>query len=161
MIAAVNGVALGGGLELALSCDIVVASENAHFGLPEPRVGAIARGGGIHRSVRQLPFQVAMGLLVTGRQMSAQEAHRRGLVNEVVPPGELLPVARRWAAEILECAPLAVWASKQAALEGAHLPLADAIGREYELMRRWMVSADRDEGPRAFNEKRKPLWRGR
>ena len=160
VIAAVNGVALGGGLELALACDIIVAAEHARFGLPEPRVGFTASDGGIHRIVRQMPLKVAMGLLLTGTAMMAAEAHRWGLVNEVVPAADLLAAAHRWADAILECAPLSVRASKQAALEGLGLPLPDAINRRYEYMLRQAASQDSREGPRAFAEKRKPVWRG-
>ncbi len=160
VIAAVNGVALGGGCELALACDIVVAARHARFGLPEPRVGFTASDGGIHRLVRQLPLKIAMGMLLTGGSMSADEAHRWGVVNEVVPLEDLMTAARRWADAILECAPLSVRASKQAALEGLGLPLADAINRRYEQMLRQAASQDSVEGPRAFAEKRKPIWRG-
>lgn len=160
VIAAVNGFALGGGCELALACDIVVAAEHARFGLPEPRVGFTASDGGIHRIVRQLPLKIAMGMLLTGTAMSAEEAHRWGLVNEVVPADELMAAARRWAQAILECAPLSVRASKQAALAGLDLPLPDAINRRYESMLRQVGSQDSQEGPRAFAEKRKPVWRG-
>jgi enoyl-CoA hydratase/carnithine racemase len=160
VIAAVNGVALGGGLELALACDIVVAAEYARFGLPEPRVGFTASDGGIHRLVRHLPLKVAMGMLLTGNPISAAEAQRWGLVNEVVPASDLLAAARRWAEAILECAPLSVRASKQAALSGLGLPLPDAINRRYEYMLRQAASQDSREGPRAFAEKRKPVWRG-
>ena len=160
VIAAVNGFALGGGCELALACDIVVAAEHARFGLPEPRVGFTASDGGIHRIVRQLPLKIAMGILLTGTPMSADEAHRWGLVNEVVPATDLMIAARRWADAILECAPLSVRASKQAALAGLDLPLADAINRRYEYMLRQAASQDSREGPRAFAEKRKPVWRG-
>jgi len=160
VIAAVNGYALGGGCELALACDIVVAAEHARFGLPEPRVGFTASDGGIHRIVRQLPLKVAMGMLLTGNHMPADEAQRWGLVNEVVPAADLLAVARRWADSILECAPLSVRASKQAALSGLGLPLPDAMNRRYEYMLRQAASEDSREGPRAFAEKRKPVWRG-
>ncbi len=160
VIAAVNGFALGGGCELALACDIVVAAQHARFGLPEPRVGFTASDGGIHRIVRQLPLKIAMGMLLTGTPISADEAQRWGLVNEVVSAEDLLPAARRWADAILECAPLAVRATKQAALAGLGLPLADAINRRYEYMLRQAGSQDSREGPRAFAEKRKPVWRG-
>ena len=160
VIAAVNGFALGGGCELAMACDIVVAVQNARFGLPEPRVGFTASDGGIHRIVRQLPLKIAMGMLLTGTTMSADEAHRWGLVNEVVPAQDLLTAARRWADAILECAPLSVRASKQAALAGLGLPLADAMNRRYEYMLRQASSQDSREGPLAFAEKRKPVWKG-
>jgi len=160
VIAAVNGIALGGGCELALACDIIVAAQHARFGLPEPRVGFTASDGGIHRIVRQLPLKIAMGMLLTGIPMSADDALRWGLVNEVVPAEDLLAAARRWADAILECAPLSVRASKEAALGGLGLPLADALNRRYEYMLRQTSSQDSREGPRAFAEKRKPVWRG-
>jgi enoyl-CoA hydratase/carnithine racemase len=160
VIAAVNGFALGGGCELAMACDIVVAAQHARFGLPEPRVGFTASDGGIHRLVRQVPLKIAMGVLLTGMPMSADEAHRWGLVNEVVPAEELMPAARRWADAILECAPLSVRASKQAALGGLGLPLDDAINRRFEYMLRQAGSEDSREGPTAFDEKRKPVWKG-
>ena len=160
VIAAVNGFALGGGCELALACDIVVAVQHARFGLPEPRVGFTASDGGIHRIVRQLPLKIAMAMLLTGTPMSADDAYRWGLVNEVVAAEELMPAARRWADAILECAPLSVRASKQAALAGLGLPLADAMNRRYEYMLRQAGSQDSREGPLAFAEKRKPVWRG-
>ena len=123
VIAAVNGVALGGGLELALACDIIVAADHARLGLPEPRVGLMAAAGGVHRLPRHIPLKVAMGMMLTGRHVTAAEALRVGLVNEVVPAAELMPTAERWAKEILECSPLSVQATKQAALEGLGKPL--------------------------------------
>src|SRR5204863_7503346 len=106
ILAAVNGYALGGGFEMALACDLIVAADHARLGLPEPRVGLMAGAGGVHRMARQVPLKLAMGLLLTGRLIQADEAYRIGLVNEVVPLAELMPTAERWAAEVLECAPL-------------------------------------------------------
>src|ERR687888_259948 len=153
IIAAVNGYALGGGFEMALACDIVIAADHARLGLPEPRVGLMAGAGGVHRLPRMIPHKIAMGYILTGRHMTAQEAHRLGVVNEVVPLAELMPTALRWASEILECAPLSIRASKQAALMGLDHPLDIALNRQYseaEIMRR---SEDTIEGPRAFAEK--------
>jgi enoyl-CoA hydratase/carnithine racemase len=161
VIAAVNGVALGGGLELALACDVVVAAEHARLGLPEPRVGLMAAAGGVHRLPRHVPLKVAMGLLLTGRHFTAAEALRMGLVNEVVPGAELLPAAERWAREILECSPLSVQATKQAALEGLGRPVFEAMTGDYPLVRTLFTSEDAVEGPRAFAQKRKPQWKGR
>jgi enoyl-CoA hydratase/carnithine racemase len=161
IIAAVNGVALGGGLEIALACDIIVAAEHARLGLPEPRVGLMAAAGGVHRLPRHIPLKIAMGFMLTGRHMTAAEAARLGLVNEVVPAGELAAAAERWAREILECSPLSVQATKQAAYTGLGKPLADAMGTPYPLVQRLWSSEDAREGPRAFAEKRKPRWAGR
>jgi enoyl-CoA hydratase/carnithine racemase len=162
LIAAVNGVAMGGGFEIALACDIVVASERAVFALPEPRVGLAALAGGIHRLARQIPLKHAMGMLLTGRRVSALEGVTLGFVNEVVPHGELLAAARRWAEQILECAPLSVRATKQAAMAGLDAPsLAAAIGGRYEQIGAMLKSEDFREGPRAFAGKRKPRWTGR
>jgi len=161
IIAAVNGVALGGGLEIALACDVIIASETARLGLPEPRVGLMAAAGGVHRLPRHIPLKIAMGLILTGRHLPAAEAARLGLVNEVVPPAELLPAAERWANEICECSPLAVQASKQAAVLGLGRPLAEAMSASYPAVQKLFTSEDVVEGPRAFAEKRKPVWRGR
>jgi enoyl-CoA hydratase/carnithine racemase len=161
IIAAVNGYALGGGMEMAMACDIIIAAEHAEFGQPEPRVGLIAAAGGVHRLPRHVPLKVAMGLLLTGRRISAQEAYRIGLVNEVVPLKDLMPTAERWAREILECAPLAVRASKQAALKGLDWPFDVALNLNYEWVTRWRHAEDTIEGPRAFAEKRRPVWKGR
>ena len=160
LIAAVNGFALGGGLELALACDVIVAADHARFGLPEPRVGLMAAAGGVHRLPRHIPLKIAMGMLVTGRHITAAEAARVGLVNEVVPGSELRAAVERWVAEIRECSPLAVQAAKQAALQGLGRPLLEAMAEPTPLMRQLFASEDAREGPRAFAEKRKPNWRG-
>ncbi len=161
IIAAVNGYALGGGFEMALACDIIIAADHARLGLPEPRVGLMAGAGGVHRLPRMMPQKIAMGHILTGRHMTAQEAHRWGIVNEVVPLAELMPTVMRWANDILECAPISIRASKQAALMGLGHPLDIALNVNYtetQLMRR---SEDTVEGPRAFAEKRKPVWKAR
>jgi enoyl-CoA hydratase/carnithine racemase len=162
VIAAVNGVAMGGGFEIALACDIIVASEKAIFALPEPRVGLAALAGGIHRLPRQIGLKHAMGMLLTGRRVSAREGMQLGFVNEVVAPDELLSAARRWAEQIAECAPLSVRASKEAALAGLDAPsLEEAMSRRYEAIVTMIKSEDFVEGPRAFAEKRDPVWKGR
>jgi enoyl-CoA hydratase/carnithine racemase len=162
LIAAVNGVAAGGGFEIALACDIVIAADRARFGLPEPRVGLIAGAGGIHRLSRQIPLKHAMGMLLTGRLVTAGEGHRLGFVNEVVPAAELMPAAERWASQILECSPLLVQLTKESARDGFGLPVDDALARDWEhRIPRMLASDDYVEGPKAFAEKRKPVWTGR
>jgi enoyl-CoA hydratase/carnithine racemase len=161
LIAAVNGFALGGGLELALACDVIVAAEHAELGFPEPRVGRMALEGGMHRLARIVPLKIAMGMLLTGRRVSAQEAYRIGLVNEVVPAAELMPAARRWADDVLKCAPLSVRGTKEAVLAGLGMPLAAAIALVPPTMMRALVSEDGEEGVKAFQERRAPRWSGR
>jgi enoyl-CoA hydratase/carnithine racemase len=161
LIAAVNGVALGGGLELALACDIIIAADHATMGLPEPRVGLLAAAGGVHRLPRSIPLKIAMGMLLTGKPIDAAEAARLGLVNEVVPLADLMPAAERWADAICECSPLSVQATKQCVYDGLGRPIAEAIGSRYPLVGRLYKSDDFKEGPRAFAEKRKPVWKGR
>jgi len=161
VIAAVNGVAMGGGFEIALACDLIVASEAATFALPEPRVGLAALAGGVHRLPRQIGLKRAMGMILTGRHVPAREGLELGFVNEVVPGGELLAAARRWADAIVACAPLSVRASKEAVLAGLDRPLEEAMSARYDGLVRMVKSEDFVEGPRAFAEKRAPRWKGR
>ena len=161
IIAAVNGFALGGGFEMALACDIIIAADHARLGLPEPRVGLMAGAGGVHRLPRMMPQKIAMGYILTGRHMTAQEAHRWGIVNEVVPLDDLMPTVDRWAQDILEGAPLSIRASKQAAMMGLGHPLDIALNLEYTQSTVMRRSEDIVEGPKAFAEKRKPNWKGR
>jgi enoyl-CoA hydratase/carnithine racemase len=161
IIAAVNGVAMGGGLEMALACDIIVAEEHARLALPEPRVGLMAGAGGVHRLPRHIPQKIAMGYMLTGKHMSAEQAHRWGLVNEVVPKGQAVAAAERWASEILACAPICVRATKEASLKGLDAPLELTMSRSFEWTQRMRLSEDTKEGPRAFAEKRPPNWQGR
>ena len=160
LIAAVNGYAMGGGVETILACDIVVAAEHARFALSEPRVGLIPGAGGIHRLVRQIPLKQAMGLLLTGRQIGAEEALRYGIVNEVVPLSELMDAAERWAEQILSCAPLSVRLIKQMASEGLEQPLEEALAGDFDRAMTLLDTEDFREGPLAFAEKRKPEWKG-
>ena len=162
LIAAVNGVAMGGGFETALACDIIVASEQAIFALPEPRVGLIAGAGGVHRLPRIIPMKQALGMILTGRRVSAGEGKQLGFVNEVVPHGELMAAAKRWAHLILECSPMAVRASKQCVYRGLDEPtLEKALATTYPMQEANAQSADYVEGPKAFAEKRKPNWQNR
>ena len=161
VMAAVNGVALGGGFEIALACDLIVASDTARFGLPEPLVGAMALAGGVHRLARQIGLKQAMGLILTGRTIDAREAQALGLVNEVVPGAELDGAVARWVEAILRCSPAALAASKQSVMRGLGEPSVEAaMARqdEYPAFAALRLSPDSQEGPRAFAEKRAPRW---
>ena len=163
VVAAVNGVALGGGFEIALACDLIIATENATFGLPEPLVGAVALGGGLHRLARQIGLKRAMGMILTARPVTAAEGLQLGFVNEVVPARDLDDAVGRWCGQMLECAPLALNASKQTVMRGLDeqsLSGAIAAQHEYPAYKTWRHAEDTVEGPRAFAEKRAPVWRG-
>jgi crotonobetainyl-CoA hydratase len=163
VIAAVNGLALGGGVEIIAACDLAIAADHAEFALPEARVGLAALGGGgLQRLARALPLKHAMDLMLTGRRISAAEAQRMGLINDVVPRAELKARARKLAETVLEGAPLALQASKQVMLRSLDMPdLETAMRAKYPAAERMLASDDAKEGQRAFAEKRKPSWRGR
>jgi crotonobetainyl-CoA hydratase len=163
IIAAVNGLALGGGFEVALACDIIIAADHASFGLPEPLVGAIAFGGGLHRLAREIGTKQALGMILTSRRVSAQEGLRMGFVNEVAPPEALMATTHRWVAEILRASPMAVRASKQVVhrgLDEASLAAALANQADYPAYVAWREAEDTKEGPLAFAQKRAPQWKG-
>ena len=164
LIAAVNGVAMGGGFEIALACDIIVASEAAVFALPEPRVGLAALAGGLHRLPRAIGTKRALGMILTGRRVTAKEGAELGFVNEVVAPGDLMTTARRWAAQIAELSPMSVRASKEAVFKGLDEPTLEAAIKgqnRYPAVAALFRSEDFVEGPMAFAQKRAPNWKGR
>jgi enoyl-CoA hydratase/carnithine racemase len=163
VLAVVNGLALGGGVEIVAACDLAIAADHAELGLPEPRVGLAALGGGVlHRLARQMPMKQAMWLALTGRRITAHEAQGLGLVNQVVPAKDLERTVRAVVDDLLACAPLALEATKQVMLQGLAEPdLAKAIGARYPAAERMLASTDAREGQRAFVEKRPPRWTGR
>ncbi|MBL8546437.1 MAG: enoyl-CoA hydratase/isomerase family protein [Hyphomonadaceae bacterium] len=160
VVAAVNGVAFGGGFEIALASDIIVASSNATFALPEPKVGLAALAGGLHRLPRAIGVKRAMSMILTARSVTAEEGRGLGFVSDVTAPGKALETALQLAAQIADCSPVAVQAAKEAVMLGCDLPLAEAIARQWEWqgVRAMRASRDAIEGPRAFAEKRRPVW---
>jgi len=161
VIAAVNGFCLGGGTTLLLATDIRIAAEHATFGLSEVKRGILPGNGGTQRIIRQLPYPIAMEMLLIGDRISAQEAYRIGLVNRVVPYAELMLTAEDYARRILENGPLAVRAIKEAAVRGLNMSLEDGIRYESHMQRILMQTEDAVEGRTAFAQKRKPEWKGR
>lgn len=161
VIARVNGHALGGGFEMVLGCDIVVAAEEATFGLPEPRIGRLPLDGGMLLLSRQIPKKQAMGMLLTGRRVAAAEGYRLGFVNEVVPRAKLDDAVARWLADIAACAPLSLRAIKQIVNATAQLSIEQAQSLRLPALIEALRSEDGLEGVRAFQQKRKPVWRGR
>ncbi|HYM31169.1 MAG TPA: enoyl-CoA hydratase-related protein [Candidatus Cybelea sp.] len=161
VVARVNGHALGGGMEMVLGCDIVIAASTATFGLPEPRVGRLPLEGGIALLARRIPHNLAMGMLLTGKRIGAEEAFRFGLVNEVAAPEHLDAAVDRWVAEILACAPLSLRAIKQMVRRGAGLSPQEAQMLRLPALVAALNSTDQDEGVQAFREKRAPQWTGR
>ncbi|MGB2219824.1 MAG: enoyl-CoA hydratase-related protein [Henriciella sp.] len=161
VIAAVNGVAMGGGFEIALACDLIIAADTARFALPEPKVGLAALAGGLHRLPRQIGLKRAMGMIMTGRHVSAAEGKELGFVNDVVPQAELMDAAKKWAGMIAECSPMSIRASKQAVMGGLDVANFEAAFQtKFPAIMDMLKSQDFIEGPRAFAEKRKPNWKG-
>ena len=164
LIAAVNGVAMGGGFEIALACDLIVAADTATFALPEPRVGLAALAGGLHRLPRMIGQKQALGMILTGRRVGAADGQALGFVNEVVPQADLMAAARRWAAQICELSPMSIRASKEAVYKGLDEPTLEAAIKgqnRYPAVSALFKSEDFVEGPMAFAQKRAPAWKGR
>lgn len=161
MVAAVQGFCVGGGFELAMCADIIVAADTAQFGLPETKVGIIGECGVVHRAIRQLPYHIAMALILTGDRIKADVAAQYGLVNEVVPYADLAATAQKWADKLNAASPLAVQAAKAAALGRLGHPLEVALTTKFEEIEAYHDAADRLEGLAAAFERRKPVWSGR
>lgn len=161
MVAAVQGFCVGGGFELAMCADIIVAADNTQFGLPETKVGIIGECGVVHRAVRQLPYHIAMAMILTGERIKADAARQYGLVNEVVAYADLDAAARVWADKLNAASPLAVQAAKAAVLSRLGYPLEVALTTRFEEIEAYHDAADRLEGLAAAGQRRKPVWTGR
>ena len=161
LIAAVEGYALAGGFEVALACDLIVASESAQFGLPEAKRGLIAGSGGLVRLPERMPRQIAMECALTGRMITSEEAERWGLINRLCAPGTALETARQLANEIAQNAPLSLTASKEIIRGAGRWSEEDLWERQNEILERVITSEDAREGAKAFAEKRAPVWKGR
>ena len=161
VIARVNGLALGGGLEMVLGCDIVIAADTARFALPEAKVGRVPLDGGMVLLQRLIPRNIAVGMMMTGRMVPAAEMARYGLVNAVVPLADLDAEIDAWVADILAAAPLSLRAIKAVARETPDMPVHDAFMRQTPELVAALNSEDAHEGVRAFREKRAPIWKGR
>jgi len=161
LIAAVEGFALAGGFEIALACDLIVAAEDASFGLPEVKRGLLAGGGGLLRLPTKAGLPKATEWALTGDRVTAAEAHAAGVVNRLVPTGQALPAALRLAQQIAGNGPLAVQGTKRILSEGQGWPAEAAFARQWEIYAPIRSSADAQEGARAFTEKRAPVWQGR
>lgn len=160
LVAAVQGFCVGGGFELAMCADIIVAADTAQFGLPETKVGIIGECGVVHRAIRQLPHHIAMGMILTGDRIKADVAERFGLANEVVPYSDLTVTADKWAGKIIAASPLANKAAKAAALGRLGYPLETALMTRFEEIEQYAESEDKREGELAAGERRKPVWTG-
>lgn len=161
LIAACNGLCIGGGLEISLACDLMIAADTAKFALPEAKIGICPGGGGTVRLPAMIPRRLAAEMLFTGKMIDAHEAYRIGLVNKVVPLDQLMNEAHRIAETICESAPLAVRCAKEIMTRSRGMPLEDALRLEDDVLTFVMSTEDSAEGIAAFSEKRKPLWRGR
>lgn len=161
VIGRVNGLALGGGFEMLLGCDIIVAADHAKFGLPEAKVGRLPLDGGMVMLQRLIPEKIALGIMLTGRYLTAHDAQHYGLVNEVVPLADLDNAIANWVKDIQACAPLSIKAIKHTTRKTAHLSPREAQALRTPILVKALQSADSDEGVAAFREKRSPVWTGR